>query len=224
VNVTSGDTASVMAGKVRNALMQTAAIDEQFVVSGTTTAVILTSRLKLANDATMNIASTNGTATGLTPAPTSTHTTAGVVGDSQAYSCELESWTLNLSNPTADDGYRVCSSYLIPGNVKSGLVRSEYLCGARDYSFDFEARAAAGDKLRGWMQQGYDMELQLTIVDNVSGNSLEFNQNKARVIAAKDMIVGGVWVGLSGKIQLLATSGVIGLTANLNNAIASYAT
>lgn len=86
VPVILGDTASVWAGKVRTALAANATIAARFTVGGTTTAISLT-RLAAtvgglpiysANDGTLNIALANGTCTGITAAPTSANTTAGV--------------------------------------------------------------------------------------------------------------------------------------------------
>jgi hypothetical protein len=50
-------------------------------VNGTVADVALTKINSAANDATLNIASANGTCTGLTAAPTSANSTAGVAGD-----------------------------------------------------------------------------------------------------------------------------------------------
>lgn len=74
------DTASDVGGKVRTAL-GIAAITDEYAVSGATTDIILTTDDSLANDATLNIAYDNGTATGLTPDTTSVNTVAGVAAD-----------------------------------------------------------------------------------------------------------------------------------------------
>ena len=86
VPVILGDTASVWAGKVRTALAADATIAARFTVGGSTTAISLTRLsatvgglpIRSANDATLNIALANGTCTGITAAPTSANTTAGV--------------------------------------------------------------------------------------------------------------------------------------------------
>ena len=90
VPVTSGDTASVWAGKVRTALAANATIAARFTVSGTTTSIVLTRKplvsytlngssvpVYTSTDASLNIALDNGTSTGITPASTSANTTAG---------------------------------------------------------------------------------------------------------------------------------------------------
>jgi hypothetical protein len=86
VPVVLGDTASVWADKVRTTLAANATIAARFTVGGTTTAISLTRLsatvgglpIRSANDATLNIALANGTCTGITAAPTSANTTAGV--------------------------------------------------------------------------------------------------------------------------------------------------
>lgn len=83
VAVANTDTAATWAGKVRTALAADAAVDALFTVGGATTAITLTRKvtslgLLPGNDATLNIALANGTCTGITAAPTSANTTAGV--------------------------------------------------------------------------------------------------------------------------------------------------
>ncbi len=80
VAVTNGDTATVVGGKIRTALAAEPDIIQNFMVTGATTTIELTTRLAAANDATLNIAIATGTATGVTAAATSTNTTAGVAG------------------------------------------------------------------------------------------------------------------------------------------------
>lgn len=81
VAVLENDTASDVAGKIRTALGLDAAVIALFNVSGATDKVILTRKVPAANDATLNIATDNGTCTGLTPAGTSANTTAGIAYD-----------------------------------------------------------------------------------------------------------------------------------------------
>lgn len=78
VAVLGTDDASAVAGKCRTALGADPDVSAFFTVGGATDAIILTAKTKAANDATMNIASDNGTCTGLTAEPTSADTTAGV--------------------------------------------------------------------------------------------------------------------------------------------------
>jgi len=91
VPVTSGDTATVWAGKVRTALAANAVIAARFTISGSTTAIVLTRKplatytlngtsipVYTTTDATLNVSLANGTSTGITTASTSADTTAGV--------------------------------------------------------------------------------------------------------------------------------------------------
>ncbi|MEW6212791.1 MAG: hypothetical protein AB1631_30980 [Acidobacteriota bacterium] len=78
VAVLNGDTASVVAGKIRAALAADTDVTDRYTVGGTGATVILTRLVHAANDATLNISIDNGTCTGLTAAPTSANTTAGV--------------------------------------------------------------------------------------------------------------------------------------------------
>ena len=88
--ILNGDTPTVWAGKVRTSLAANAVIAARFVVSGTTTSIILTRKpsavlaadnetvnLFLATDATLNIALAGPA--GVTAAPTSANTVAGTV-------------------------------------------------------------------------------------------------------------------------------------------------
>lgn len=58
-----------------------AALRDKYAVSGATDKLILTSHVPQANDSSLNIALATGTATGITGAPTSAHTTPGVAGE-----------------------------------------------------------------------------------------------------------------------------------------------
>jgi hypothetical protein len=86
VDVTSGDTAAVWAGKVRTALAADVDVASVFSVGGASTAIVLTVKeigglsipIYQDNDSTINIAIDNGTCTGITPAATSANTTQGV--------------------------------------------------------------------------------------------------------------------------------------------------
>lgn len=80
VPVANDDTAAIVAGKIRTFLITdatAAAIRAMFEVSGATTAVILTRKIPMENDSTLNIDINNGTCSGLDDAPTSANTTAG---------------------------------------------------------------------------------------------------------------------------------------------------
>lgn len=74
-------TATLIAAAVAAALNANTTFAAYFSAAGSVADVVITALYTAANDATMNLAYTNGTATGLTPDATSTATTAGVAGD-----------------------------------------------------------------------------------------------------------------------------------------------
>lgn len=80
VAVTDGQTATTIAGLLRAAIAANAAISAAFKETGSGATIQLTRRIYAANDATLNIAISQPTGTGITPAATSTNTTAGVAG------------------------------------------------------------------------------------------------------------------------------------------------
>lgn len=78
VAVASADTAAIWAGKVRTALAADVDVSAFFTVGGSSTTISLTAKSAIANDNGMNLSLANGTCTGITAAPTSANTTAGV--------------------------------------------------------------------------------------------------------------------------------------------------
>ena len=83
VTTGSGGAAAAVASTIRDFIgthASAAAVRELFDISGTNTAVVLTANDPRANDGTLNLAIATGTATGITAAPTSASTTAGVAG------------------------------------------------------------------------------------------------------------------------------------------------
>lgn len=93
VPVLNGDTASIVGGKIRVALAANSIVGGWVNVSGAGTSVILTKKSQAANDAALNLAIANGTCTGLTAAPTSANTTAGVLGTVAAYAAHTRPLT-----------------------------------------------------------------------------------------------------------------------------------
>lgn len=79
VAVAVNDDASAVAEKIRAYIAPLVA--DHFTVSGSGADVVLTTKVADANDATLNIAYTNGTCEGLTQDASSTDTTAGVADD-----------------------------------------------------------------------------------------------------------------------------------------------
>jgi hypothetical protein len=225
VAVANSDTPAVWAEKVRVALRKHLVISSFFNINGSGTAIELTARVRAANDAAMNIAIATGTATGITAAPTSANTTAGIAGEYQTYTCELETWQLEINNPPADDGYRACSDYVVAGIPESGQTRSELLVGQRKYTFTFTVRLEANDKLRDWMQAGTEVSLEIPIIGtDARDSSLRLSHTKAKIDSAQEITDGGGgFIGISGSLDLLSNSGVIPFTAELHNDVLSYA-
>lgn len=79
--VTLNDTTTQSAAKMAAAINANAAVSALYVASSNVASLILTAIKCAANDATLNIAYTNGTCAGLTPDATSDDATAGVRGD-----------------------------------------------------------------------------------------------------------------------------------------------
>lgn len=223
VAVTGVETASQWADKVRIALRNHLVVSNFFDVTGSGTSIVLTARVRAANDATMNLEiSPNGT--GVTAAASSANTTAGVVGDYQSYTCDLENWTLTIDLPPADDGYRQCSDYVVAGEPRSGQARSEFYVGARKFTFTFGARLQTGDKLRDWMQAGTDVSLEIPIVGtDPLNNSLRIVHSRCIIDKAMEVPDISGFVGINGSVDLMSNSGAFPLTAVLMNSVASYA-
>lgn len=81
VPVVAADTPTVVAAKAAVVLNATAAVSTHFTASSLVADLILTAKKAAANDATLNIAYTNGTCAGLTPDATSNDSVAGVKAD-----------------------------------------------------------------------------------------------------------------------------------------------
>lgn len=224
VAVAGTETAAQWADKVRIALRNHLVISNFFAVTGATTAVILTARVRAANDATMNISMDNNTSTGITAAPTSADTTAGVVGDYQSYTCDLETWNLTMDLPPVEPGYRACSDYVVAGDPRSGQARSEFLVGVRKFGFTFGARLNTSDKMRDWMQAGTDVTLEIPIVGIDSGNSsLRITHTRGIIDSAKEVPDVGGFIGIQGSVDLMSNLGAFPMTAVLMNDVVSYA-
>ncbi len=106
VAVLAADDASAVALKARQTLALDVDVQAFFTVSGATTAIILTARTDAGNDTTMNIASANGTCTGLTAQPTSTHTQAGAGTITNGYCTLADFKTKPVLSDYANDNSR----------------------------------------------------------------------------------------------------------------------
>lgn len=134
VAVANSDTPTLWAAKVRTALTADTDVGGRFTVNGTTTAIVLnrkptyvvsgdiTHHVHPATDATLNVAIATGTATGITAAPTSANTTAGVAttgvliydGDAK----DFEGTTIPTMTSIAAELYKTNgSAFVVDGNV-----------------------------------------------------------------------------------------------------------
>lgn len=83
IAVALNDTASQAAAKIREALEADPAVTALFTVGGSDANITLTQLLATDNDNALNIAVDNGTCAGLTAAPTSANTIAGVAAQNE---------------------------------------------------------------------------------------------------------------------------------------------
>lgn len=107
VPVALNDTATIVAAKAAAVFNALAAIAAHYVASSDGANLILTAIKSAANDATLNIAYTNGTCTGLTPDASSNDTTAGVLGhfrgiDSGAFLVDTTNFTIYKNTGSPD--------------------------------------------------------------------------------------------------------------------------
>jgi len=115
------NTASLVATKVRAALTAAAAITAHYTVGGTGANYTLTAIQKAANDSTLNLAHANGTCVGITAAPTSTNTTAGV-GTSRAFKFTGVTWDATDYEGRALPTMTKLHSMLIRSESTSGSI------------------------------------------------------------------------------------------------------
>lgn len=123
VAVVGTDSPATWANKVRAALMSSGVVT-YYTVGGSGADIVLTARVKAANDDTLNIALANGTCTGITAAPTSANTTAGVA-TSMAYRISGAEWDAvdaeGIALPAATKLYGV----LLRGESETGNCNLE---------------------------------------------------------------------------------------------------
>jgi hypothetical protein len=222
------ENASAQGALFRTALRANAVVRSMFEVTGSGANIILTKWSRAADDATLNLAIGAGT-TGITAVASSTGTTPGVVGVSESLGCLIEEATLSINTPLADDGYRICSSYLDPANPMSGQLRAEALFGIREMTLSFSAREdGVSTNLRNWRRNQTDLTVEIPIIGTEANDySLRIAHARARVIdSTRIPNAGGDFIGKQAQIALLgaaAGDGSIPLTFTLTNNIASYA-
>ncbi len=137
------DTASQWAAKVRTALAANTTIAANFVVSGSTTAIVLTPLLAAANDTTLNIGLADGTSVGVTTAASSANTTPGVApaitSTSALIKAAIEANTdamrlVSIAHSGADDGT----------GIVTALAATPLASGAVNVSTDVQTVVASG--------------------------------------------------------------------------------
>src|SRR4030067_165401 len=128
VAVLLNDVADTVAEKARAALILDADVIAWYEVGGSGAQVVRTRRIAAANEATMNIAYTNTTCTGLTPDATSDDTRAGIASANIAYIKSIggPSLSLDTEDVTTHDSTEaweeVVATVLRTGEVSMDLV------------------------------------------------------------------------------------------------------
>jgi len=162
ITTTGLPVAATWAEQARTALANDSTISNLFTVSGTGADIILTRKIDdygLANDATLNIALTAGTAVGITNAPTSTNLTAAALaqgvlvdqedtvdaegvdlGDMDDYTAGLQAKCIRGKGEVKDNG----TSFFVPvvaGNFFIHSNNTNENCGAGSDSVVVESTA-----------------------------------------------------------------------------------
>lgn len=225
VAVTSGDTAAQWADKVRVALRANSVINSFFEVSGSTTSIVLTARVRAANDATMNL-EIDPLTTGVTASASSANTTAGVAGTYEPFACNIDGLELHIETPQEGDGRTICAQYLTPGNPQSGSLKTEHLFGVRNLYAVTTARDPGNSNLRTWLQSDTDLEFELPIIGSETNDfSLRFLHTRGRVTEATRVPEVNGFIGKRVRIDFLAAAagdGTIPFSAVLVNNWPSY--
>jgi len=128
VAVLAADTADVVAAKIAAALNAVAALTDHFQITSVGANVILKALLPAANNASINLAYTNDTCSGLTPDANSDDTTAGVAYVAVANVTNiggpgLAADTVDVTTHDSTSGWEeVVSTILHSGEVKLDIV------------------------------------------------------------------------------------------------------
>lgn len=135
------DTPAMVATKFRDALNSTSAITKHYTVSGSVATVVLTTKVKAANDATLNMAIANGTAAGLTAAATSANTTAGVAFTADKIQVVLGTaeGTPKMSVPLFRSGFSYKKQAYVAPVAAVKFIGSDTAAAAGSYSLNLPA-------------------------------------------------------------------------------------
>jgi phage tail sheath protein FI len=173
VAVLANDTPSQSATKFRTALGADATVTALYAVSGATDKVILTRLAPAANDGTLNLAIANDTCTGLTAAPASANTTAGVAAgrDTLQVVAKYPSSSVDI-NLKIENGKAVNSAKMTVWSVK--LQRKETWD-------DLKIEQAVID----------NVNLKSKLVDFINANSVTASPDNIPALLATTPLTGG---------------------------------
>jgi len=208
------DTAAEAAEKIRDELNATAAITAHYYVTGADENVILTAKVAAANDATLNIAYTNDTCTGLTPDATSNNTTAGVAGTGaktvritgigSGNQSVTEDVNLNgTSSVNTTKSYKFINEMFVlsagSGGTNAGAITATAATDAT-----VTATIAAGANITN---QAFFMGDQFSSIKNVRLSAINSTGGAITQFNLKTKTLTGVWI-TKHTVEILATSGV----------------
>jgi hypothetical protein len=180
VAVTSGDTSSVWADKVRLALSADLQVAELFEVGGTGGAITLKRKPQLegegvsyyaANDSTLNLALDNDTATGITTATSSEDTTAGFL----ASTAQVETATADGTITKAGNARVIVTAAGLPGSPKAYTVPVLLNDAASAWATKVRTALIADSSLTSLYDVG------------VSGTSITLTRKKVSIVSGKDI-------------------------------------
>lgn len=212
VAVLNLDTASQAATKIRAALNADADVKAFFTVGGSGAEVTLTTKIARANDATMNMSVANGTCTGLTSAPTSANTTAGVAGPRYSLAHGLfpleqmyeavqaaldETWVTGHDDSLEGDGETL--RFTLPAGVTE--VKEIYYerAGRRGILTHYEVDHTTGEivfeegypPVDGDTLHVYHKEAHAEIADYTTEISAEIDERWLELAAARELLFWG---------------------------------
>jgi hypothetical protein len=177
VAVANNDTASQVATKVRAALNLVSAITTNYTIGGTGADVTLTTKVKAANDTSLNIAFDNDTCAGLTGDTSSVNTTAGHAGTGNA--------TVVVTGAAIQDSPITLSVPVVAGDTPTlvaGKIRSIILLEDKITSLYNVGGTGATVTLTKKVQAANDTTLNISI-DNGTCNGLTTASSSADTTA-----------------------------------------
>lgn len=186
VAVLAGDTAAVVAGKIRTALNADSRVTAIYTVSGASTAVILTDNLYRANDASLKVEITNAGGTGVN-LDTSANTTAGVAGFKLTGSV-----TINANDPVVVGTSSLFKSELHIGQLL--LIDTEIIA-IKSIETDTSCTSYRAPTTSGGGKSAYRLP-QLFEIDRkrgvlLSGNAIKFELGHIIAAGSGELFING---------------------------------